>query len=61
VDDLGPLVRVSGQADTGCAAANGSAVAVVDWKSNLYISADSGRTRSRVAEGMPAPNGVLIL
>jgi hypothetical protein len=69
VEERGPLVRVTGglpewldgKADTGCIAANGAAVAVVDWKGNLYMSGDYGRTWSRRAEGMSSPSAVLIV
>ena len=69
VDEPGPLVPVTGglpawldgKADTRCIAANGAAVAVADWKGNLYTSADHGRTWSRQAGGIPTPSSVLIL
>ena len=69
VDDCGPLVPVggglptwlAGKVDTHCIAAAGSAVAVVDWRGHLYVSADRGRTWSHRADGFAAPNGVLIL
>jgi hypothetical protein len=46
---------------TGCIAANGSTVAVVDMGGNLYVSADAGLTWSHRAVGIPAPSGVLIV
>lgn len=69
VDEHCPLVKVAGGlpawldgiADTGCIATHRSAVAVADKKGNLYISADSGRTWSRGAEGIPTPSSVLIV
>ena len=69
VDEDGPLVRVSGglpewldrRADTGCIAVIGSTAALADGHGNLYVSADTGRTWSRLAEGIPAPSGVLIV
>lgn len=68
VDERGPLLRVAGglpewldgKADTRCIAANGSAVAVADWKGNLYVSADHGQTWSRRADGMANPSSVVI-
>jgi hypothetical protein len=36
-------------------------VAVADWKGNLYVSADHGRTWARRADGMAGPSGVLIV
>jgi hypothetical protein len=47
--------------DTGCIATRGSAVAVVDRKGNLYVSADTGRSWSRRASGLPPPSSVLIV
>lgn len=69
VDDHGPLVKIAGGlpawldgiADTGCIATHGSAAAVADQKGNLYVSADTGRTWSRRADGMPAPSSILIV
>jgi len=69
VEECAPLVRVSGglpkwlggKADTGCIAANGSAVAVVDMSGHLHISADTGRTWSCRAHGLPTPSGILIV
>lgn len=69
VDEHCPLVRVAGGlppwldgiADTGCIAAHGSAVAAADKKGNLYVSAGTGRTWSRWANGIPTPSSVLIL
>lgn len=69
VDEHCPLVTVAGGlpawldgiADTGCIATHGSAVAVADKKGNLYVSADTGRTWSRRADGIPTPSSVLIV
>jgi photosystem II stability/assembly factor-like uncharacterized protein len=69
MDEHGPLVRVAsglpawlnGKADTGCIAVHGSAVAVADMGGNLYVSADTGRTWSRRADGIPTPSSVLIV
>ena len=69
VDEHCPLVTVGGGlpawldgiADTGCIATHGSAVAVADKKGNLYVSADTGRTWSRRADGIPTPSSVLIV
>lgn len=69
VDQRCPLVPVSGGlptwlggiADTGCIAANGSAVAVADQKGNLYVSADNGSTWFRQADGIPTPSSILIV
>jgi hypothetical protein len=64
----GPLVAIAGGlptwiegiADTGCIATHGPAVAIADRKGNLYLSADTGRSWSRHAWGLPAPSSVLI-
>ena len=69
VDGHGPLVAVAcglpawtdGKVDTGCIAAHGWAVALADWKGNVYVSADTGRTWSRQANGLPPPSNVLIV
>jgi hypothetical protein len=69
VDGDGPLIAVAGglpawidgSADTRCIAAHGSAVAVADRKGNLYVSADTGRSWSRRADGLPTPSSVLIV
>jgi hypothetical protein len=50
-----------GIVDTGCIATGGSAVALADQKGNLYISADTGRSWSRRANGLPPPSSVLIV
>ena len=47
--------------DTGCIATRGSAVALADRKGNLYVSADTGRSWSRRASGLPPPSSVLIV
>ena len=69
IDGHGPLVPVGGGlprwiegiADTRCIATHASAVAVADRSSNLYVSADAGRTWSRRAEGLPTMSSVLIV
>ncbi len=43
---------LDGIVDTACIAARGSAVAVADKKGHLYVSADTGRTWSRRADGI---------
>ena len=66
LDESGPLVAVTDGlpewteriADTGCLAAQGSAIAVADGGGNVYVSHGSGW--SRVAQGLPAPSGVLF-
>jgi hypothetical protein len=50
-----------GIVDTGCIATGGSAVALADRKGNLYVSADTGRSWSRRASGLPPPSSVLIV
>ena len=68
VDGYGPLVAIAGGlpawiegfADTGCIAAHGSSVAVADKAGNLYVSADTGRSWSRQADGLPTPSSILI-
>jgi acetyl esterase/lipase len=68
VDGHGPLVAIAGGlptwidgiADTGCIATHGSAVALADWKGNLYVSADTGRSWSRQTAGLPPLSSVLI-
>jgi hypothetical protein len=47
--------------DTGCIATRGPAVALADVKGNLYVSADTGRSWSRRASGLPPPSSVLIV
>jgi hypothetical protein len=47
--------------DTGCIATRGPAVALVDQRGNLYVSADTGRSWSRRASGLASPSSVLIL
>jgi hypothetical protein len=51
---------LDGRADTGCIANGGSTVAIADGKGNLYVSADTGRSWSRRADGLPFPSSVLI-
>jgi hypothetical protein len=50
-----------GIVDTGCIATCDSAVALVDERGNLYVSADTGRSWSRRASGLPRPSSVLIV
>jgi hypothetical protein len=52
--------RTDGIVDTGCIAAAASAVAIADRGGNLYMSADTGRSWSRRANGLPPPSSVLI-
>ncbi len=69
LDEQGPLVMVAGGlpvwpdgvVHTGCIATQSSAVAVADMGGNLYVSADTGRTWSRRADGIPTPSSVLIV
>jgi hypothetical protein len=69
IDGDGPLVAIAGGlpewidgiADTRCIATHGSAAALADRKGNLYISADTGRSWSRQADGLPVPSSVLIV
>ena len=69
VDEHCPLVKVAGGlpdwldgiADTGCIATHGSTVAVADKKGHLYVSADTGRTWSRWADGIPTPSSIAIV
>jgi hypothetical protein len=68
VDERRPLVPVAGglpawldgKADTRCIATHGSVVAVADMGGNLYVSADTGRTWSHRADGIPTPSSVLL-
>jgi hypothetical protein len=69
VDGAGPLVAVAGGlprwiegiADTRCIATHGSAAALADRNGNLYMSADTGRSWWRRADGLPTPSSVLIV
>jgi hypothetical protein len=69
VDGEGTLVAVGGGlprwtdgiVDTGCIATRGSAVAIADREGSLYVSADTGRSWSRRASGLPPPSCVLIV
>lgn len=64
----GPLAPVeggmpswtSGVVDTGCIAASGSFIAVVDKAGNLYSSQDFGRTWSCRSTGLSNPSGVIM-
>jgi photosystem II stability/assembly factor-like uncharacterized protein len=57
----GGLPAWTGHVDTRCLATDGSTVALADRSGNLYVSADTGRTWSRRATGLPPPSSVLIL
>jgi hypothetical protein len=69
MDGREPLVPVGeglpawtdGIVDTGCIATHGSAAGLTDRKGNLYVSADTGRSWSRQASGLPPPSSVLIV
>jgi hypothetical protein len=69
VDGDRPLVAVAGGlpawtdgiVDTRCIATHGSAAALADKKGNLYISADTGCSWSRQADGLPTPSSVLVV
>ena len=50
----------NGKTDTGCIAANGSTIAVVDSAGTLYLSTEFGRAWSRSWIQLPAPSSVLI-
>jgi BNR/Asp-box repeat len=52
---------IEGRVDTGCMAAQASAVAVVDGGGRVYISDDAGRTWSCASERMPSASGLLLL
>jgi hypothetical protein len=51
---------ISGKADTGCIATNGSTIVVVDRAGNLYLSTEFGRAWSRSSTELPTPSSVLI-
>ncbi|MEO8522314.1 MAG: hypothetical protein ABI603_13180 [Acidobacteriota bacterium] len=53
--------RTDGIVDTGCIATGGSVVALADRNGNLYVSADTGRSWSGRATGLPPPSSVLIV
>lgn len=69
VDSSGRLERVTGGlpewlegiADTGCVAAEGSAVAVVDRGGSLHASEDGGRTWTRAAGDLVGTSSVLLV
>jgi photosystem II stability/assembly factor-like uncharacterized protein len=69
LDEQCPLVKVAGglpewldgKVDSSCIATHGSAVAVADMGGNVYVSADTGRTWSRQADGIPTLSSVLIV
>jgi hypothetical protein len=68
VAGYGPLMAIAGGlpkwidgiADTSCIATHGSTVAIADRNGNLYLSADTGRSWSRQAYGLPSASSVLI-
>jgi hypothetical protein len=68
VDGHGPLVAIAGGlpawidgiVDTGCITTHGSSVAFADRKGHVYVSADTGHSWSRHADGLPSPSSVLI-
>jgi hypothetical protein len=53
--------RLEGVVDTGCIAAKGTELAVVDRGGNVHVSGDRGRSWTRVAEGIPEPSGALVI
>ena len=69
IDGHGSLVPVGGGlprwiegiADTRCIATRASALAVADGTSNLYVSADAGRTWSCRAKGLPTASSILVV
>ena len=69
LDGPGPLLPVGGglprwfegAVDTTCIATHASTVALADGGGNLYISADAGRTWSRLAERLSGVSSILIV
>ncbi|MEP6917424.1 MAG: hypothetical protein ABJC89_17370 [Acidobacteriota bacterium] len=53
--------RTDGIVDTGCIATLDSAIALADGRGNIHVSADTGRSWSRRASGLPPPSSVLIV
>ncbi len=51
---------ISGIADTGCIATNGSMIVVVDRAGTLYLSTEFGLAWSRSSSELPNPSSVLI-
>jgi photosystem II stability/assembly factor-like uncharacterized protein len=51
---------ITGIADTGCIATNGSTVVVVDRAGTLYLSTQFGLAWSRSSSELPTPSSVLI-
>ncbi len=51
---------ISGIADTGCIATNGSTIVVVDRAGTLYLSTELGLAWSRSSSELPTPSSVLI-
>jgi hypothetical protein len=52
--------RLEGIVDTGCIATRGSALAVADKASNLYISADAGNSWLHRDKGLPTISCILL-
>ena len=62
LEPVGGLPKwLEGIADTGCIATLGSALAVADKASNLYISADSGHSWRHRDSGLPTVGSVLLV
>lgn len=69
VDDDGPLAVVAGGlpawldgiVDSRCMATHDSTVALADAKGTVYISADTGGSWSRLADGLPSPSSLLFI
>jgi hypothetical protein len=68
LDESGPLLPVGGGlpqwldgiVDTACMATHASTLALADRGGNVYLSKDTGKTWSRIAEGLATPSGVFI-
>ena len=69
LDERDRLVRLGGGfpewldgiVDTGCIAAHGAALAILDQGGELYISTDAGRRWSRRASGLAGASAVLLV
>jgi hypothetical protein len=69
LDGSGPLLPVGGGlpkwldrgVDTAGIATHASTLALADRGGNLYLSEDTGRTWSRIADQLPTPSSVLIV
>jgi hypothetical protein len=58
----GSLPRwLDGISDTGCISTKGAAAAIADKKGNLYVSADAAQSWSRLVDGLPSPDSILII